>query len=266
MNSFTLRMCDADAEALTATLEQQGVCVVPDWLDRRTIEALREELTKSLPAPRDNDDGAFNPGRLVALKRSEIADRLPETFRQFSNPVFENVARNYVGGRFSFNDDIFVSDHTEDRREILPLHYDRLWCLKFYFYLKDTTRNDGAFEAIPGSHHAGHRRRTYLLSRGMRAEDLPNRTDPLGFDGVLPLEGGGGTLIVFDSDVLHKGGVVGEGGRRLVMRGHTHRVPKNVYRPNRWSAQWRREARLNPITALRRFGDKLLGADQRLKL
>lgn len=265
-DDFKLKNIEASSFAVELSLRNFGLCVVDDWVSDTELDRLNIELQRSVANPKTDANADFNPGKIAVRKRSEIGEALPETHRQFSNPIFEEVARNYVGRHIAFNDDIFITDHSADDRVILPLHYDRLWCLKFYLYLKDTSQNDGAFEAIPGSHHAAGRRRRYLLSRGVPAFKLPNREDPVGLKGAYPLEGKAGTLIVFDSDVLHKGGVVGAGGRRLVMRGHTHRTPTDVYHPKPWTSQWVREAKHNPITALRRIGDRVSGIDHRLKL
>ena len=38
---------------------------------------------------------------------------------------------------------------------------------------------------------------------------------------IVPVLGGAGDLIIFDTDVFHMGGVVKEGFERLLIRGHT---------------------------------------------
>jgi hypothetical protein len=265
--AYRFRRRDASPEAIAASVVRQGLCVVEDWLDPEALSRLRAELDLALSDEAEpTADSPYNPGRLVRLKRAEIGHRLPATAAEFGRAEFEEVSVRCIRGPHDLNDEIFVSDHGPDEREILPLHYDRLWCLKFFLYLRDTEVADGAFEAVPGSHHAVRRRRQHLLSRGVPAEKLPNRTDPVGIEGALPVTAPAGALIVFDTDTLHKGGTVRAGGRRLVMRGHTHPRPADVYRPVRGSRQWLREWRWNPLTAARRLRDRVAAVDHALRL
>lgn len=268
------RICggDASADRILGLLDANGMCVVDGWLSKATMTPLRAELEDALSAAESSggslgsDIGHFNAGRFARLTRAEIAETYPATHAVFSDPMFDELAHRYIAGAYSLNDEIFVTDHRMDARHILPLHYDRLWCLKFYVYLKDTAESDGAFTALPGSHRAARRRRLDLLARGVCAKDLPNREDPLHLSGARPIVGGAGTLIVFDTDTLHKGGIVAEGGRRLVMRGHTHKRPQEVYNPPFWSRQGLREYPMNPVTAARRALDRMIRADLSLKL
>jgi hypothetical protein len=257
--ALTLDRQDARRDAVVRVLKEHGMCVISGWLNGKEIEVLRAEHEKALNAgSAPDEDGAFNAGRINRLKRAKSERDYPAIHRLFSDVFFDEVSRGYIGAPFDLNDEIFVTDHGPDKRQILPLHYDRLWCLKFYVYLKDTTAGDGAFEALPGSHRVARRRREHLLSRGMRAQQLPNRSDADNLESI-PIEGKAGTLIVFDTDTLHKGGTVAEGGRRLVLRGHTHLTQPDVYHPVPWTRQWRREHPLNPVTAMRRLADRARG-------
>ena len=256
--SYPVPLAGPSVEETCALLSTHGVALLPKWLDDYTIKKLRTEFDSILSSVKTgNKSSAVNPGRFKALKRRDIEHTYPVSYDIFSCQYFTDVSNEYIGQKFSLNDDIFVTDHSADEREILPLHYDRLWCLKFYIYLKDTQESDGAFTVLPGSHHRARKRRESLLCRGMPAVDLPNKLDFQDATNALPIEAPAGSLIIFNTDTLHKGGTVAPGGQRLVMRGHTHKSSPDKYAPEFISRQWIREHRLNPLTAALRAIDLL---------
>jgi hypothetical protein len=59
--------------------------------------------------------------------------------------------------------------------------------------------------------------------------------------------GPAGTLVVFDSDGFHSGGVLQPGAERRVVRAQSYPVPRLHLHPRRLSAQWFRETVWNPL-------------------
>ena len=94
-------------------------------------------------------------------------------------------------------------------------------------YLTDVEKDCGALSVIPETHLDG----AYL--RASARKDAQNQYDKiknwplvdypeLGYteDDVVPVCGKAGTLIIFDTDLFHRGGLVEDEKDRLMIRSH----------------------------------------------
>jgi|19_taG_2_1085344.scaffolds.fasta_scaffold00041_23 hypothetical protein len=106
------------------------------------------------------------------------------------------------------------------------LHFDRNSTFKLIFYLMDVNEQCGPFRAIMGTHILGRELRTKEWKRTRINSSIKNRLaidyPELGYtenDGN-PVIGPAGTLIVLDTDTLHKGGLVESQHQRLILRTH----------------------------------------------
>lgn len=106
------------------------------------------------------------------------------------------------------------------------LHFDRTNTFKLFFYLFDTDEDCGPFRAVID---------TKMVSRKLRQKEWVRTSDyakirnrppidypDLGYteDSGDPVLGPAGTLIIFDTDTLHKGGLITQGHQRLILRTH----------------------------------------------
>lgn len=206
------------------------------------------------------------------LIEGETLQQLPSQFRHSRQIIgcemFRQTTESYLGPGCGFMEVVaFTRDFNPDPTAVYgKLHYDRRHQLKFIFYLNDVNQSNGAFGCIPGSHNAGRKlfRSRWRQVLGLRTvsdseieeaaaatpEDQPEyhlvpcvveRMSPLG-DVVpkknkLSVEGSAGTLVAFDSHLLHYGGfVTAPQKERWTLKGHTFaRLPsdaslKNLYR------------------------------------
>jgi hypothetical protein len=200
--------------------------------------------------------------RHLSLSRELISgrhlDKLPVSFKSsraiLGSHLFQRVIREYLGPQAGFMEVIaFTKDYIPDSHAVYgKLHYDRRHQLKVIVYLNDVDEYNGAFSCIPGSHVLGERlfvdawRKVLGLADDAQAdeikyqaarvpEDLPvYRTLPCVFDNhsligdFLPdrdcvsLSGQAGTLVIFDTHLLHRGGFVQRVGQeRWTLKGHT---------------------------------------------
>ena len=119
--------------------------------------------------------------------------------------------------------DVFITHEykNEEMERNNWLHFDRLRCLKAMVYLEDVGEPDGPFSVVPGSHKRGHELRSGFL--GKAYEEKPNRIE-LDYPELLveptKICGPAGTLILFDTDIFHKGGDVDDGKERKLIRSH----------------------------------------------
>ena len=102
----------------------------------------------------------------------------------------------------------------------------------FFLYLSEVDDNCGPLNIAPGTHKIGKKFRLKNNERhrfGRYYGDVgscerwaaPQNHHPNFKYEMISILGSPGTLIIFDSDVIHKGGDVGPGQKRLVVRGHS---------------------------------------------
>jgi len=103
------------------------------------------------------------------------------------------------------------------------LHFDRLRCLKAMVYLKDIENKDfGPFSYVPKSNKKGYELR-HSFKEVSNYENKKNRIDVDHkeiYEEPIPVLGKKGTLILFDTDTWHLGGVIKNQKERKVIRSH----------------------------------------------
>ena len=146
---------------------------------------------------------------------------LNNTQKFFKQDWMQDVSNAFWGKKLKINKDIYVMHELPGTQHIAQdIHFDVQQTLKFFIYLNDVTATNGAFCCVPGSHKKTEEIR---LNHGSKL-NYENRhlTRQLDYnqDQVIPIEGEAGDLIIFNTDVWHRAGLVKEGERK-VMRGHT---------------------------------------------
>jgi hypothetical protein len=253
---------DSSPQNVVTLLESEGVVSIPGYVNPDVLENLREDARRLLMA---NGVGTaerdYHCGQSVAVDRSRWDATQYRTIACVVDaPYMKAIAHGFLGKQHHFNHEFFVTRETMADVPITGLHFDRLPTLKFFIYMYDTDSAKGALECIPGSHRIVNRIREYYLRRGVRVVDLPNFSAPRALGDPVAMEGGAGTMIVFTTDVFHRGGVVSQGRERWVLRAHTRPDPLPSYNPRALlSAQWWRESRLNPKRYWYKAADRILG-------
>lgn len=152
-------------------------------------------------------------------------DSLNDTQAFFQQDWMQDLSNAFWGKKIKANQDIFVMHEIPGTvHNAQDLHFDVLKTLKFFLYLNDVSETNGAFSCVPGSHKKTEEIR---LKHGYKLtyEDR-HLTRQLDYNEnqVFPIEGKAGDLIIFNTDVWHRAGIVKEGERK-VMRGHTRPSP-----------------------------------------
>lgn len=205
-------------------LEERGIVVLESYTPSSVLEKLNLEFDKL--TSKDHTGAPLTPyseGKCARIVRSEFdKEQFSATETFFSNSNFKELAENYLGEEVDLNTEIFVVKDVVGSKHIAnDLHYDVIKTFKFFLYLTDTTKENGAFTCVPSSHK---RTSEYRKEKGKEISFdnryLSRELDVQDFAPEIPIEGKAGTLIIFDTDTWHRGGIVSSGERR-VMRGHT---------------------------------------------
>lgn len=234
-----------DVATIADRLEEDGIVLVPGYLDAETIaRAAREshELFYQTPEWAHHED--YSVGQSVRMERRDIDQAaFPVISSVFARPELEAVVQAFFGDDYIFSRTIYaILDIVGSTTRVQELHYDKMRHLKSFIYLTDVTAASGPFHCVPGSH---------LLTREIERENRQRRVVPSDDDAreldpeltgqVVPVLGEAGTLILFDSDIMHHAGII-EAGERLAIRS----LSFGAYRSETW---YRKDGRIQAPAA-----------------
>ncbi|MGH3871670.1 MAG: phytanoyl-CoA dioxygenase family protein [Pseudonocardiaceae bacterium] len=206
-----------DVPGIIERLETDGVVLVPGYLDATTVaEATHEchELFGRTPSWAHHEE--YSVGQSVRMERCDI-DRtaVPAIWSTFARPELEAVVSAFFGEGCIFSRTVYaILDVIGSTTRVQQLHYDKMRHLKSFVYLTDVAATNGPFHCVPGSHLLTRKaerenRNQHIVPTDEDARELPPELAGRG----VPVLGKAGTLILFDSDILHHAGIVTEGER-----------------------------------------------------
>ncbi|HTV28369.1 MAG TPA: phytanoyl-CoA dioxygenase family protein [Xanthobacteraceae bacterium] len=100
-------------------------------------------------------------------------------------------------------------------------HFDRVPSVKCALFLVPTRREFGALEVIPESHFAARQHALHFLERNPDPLFIDNHVEFQSQPEIKSLEVEAGTVVLFDTFVIHRGGNVTAHGERKVIRAVT---------------------------------------------
>jgi hypothetical protein len=194
-------------------LDKYGLAVLPN---HRTDEC-REIHDTCKKAVKDNGYG-FG----ASLRYTFV----PTYLRHLFGEDFKRIADVFYGKeKYALHHEVFITNEFKPTGYARngDLHFDRLHTLKFFYYLTDVEEDCGPLSVVPGTHticsnlrlQQSQKNYNNIKNRAMNVESLKKYLKE-----VEPIVGKAGTLIIFDTDVLHCGGHVAEGKERLILRSH----------------------------------------------
>lgn len=107
----------------------------------------------------------------------------------------------------------FFKDENSDAATMYHFDMDRVKWLKFFFYLTDTKKENGAHQFIKGSHNGNIPRQ--FMKQGYARLKASDVIDHYGRDNEVTYEAPRGTIIAEDTSGLHRGNPVQKGDRLL---------------------------------------------------
>lgn len=167
----------------------------------------------------------YSPGKMARVPRHKY-NLIPKTYNYFNSKFFKDIMNEYLDKPNDFLLQIFMTHEfrtlpKEQWSRNLHLHFDPYRALKFMVYLTDVTKETGAFRYIPATQSVGKvlRERNSLednlRSNTYTLEAHPDHTSLV--NEVVYIEGKAGTLLIFDTDCIHAGGVLERGERKTIV-------------------------------------------------
>ena len=231
---------------LKSILDQKGIFKIDSYLTLLELDSLKSEVLKY----HKNQGNLYAFGSTYAIDNPKSLPNISLQKIVFSKPWMKklflaynnNIPKGFFSSIYSTHD--YKFDGSIGRNGYL--HFDRNVSLKYFLYLNDVTKENGAFFIQPNSHKLGKELREkawgkfiptpndnllkkvvlklfgkhFSVVKNRLELDYPELYDP---KKLIPVEGKAGTLIVFDSDLFHQGGKINKKGlERIVLRMHNY--------------------------------------------
>lgn len=209
-----------DLKTTLPILKEDGCFVVENTISQEDLQLLKKEiLTKC------TEGQNYEFGKLYRGSNIESYSKNSPIYRFFSQQWMRDLTKAYTTQPFGRS---IIATHdyinTNDWARQGWLHFDKQKSFKFFLYLTDVDASCGALNLSPGSVQEGEKLNKYLNANNLYESNRKLETSYPELVAKYPseaIEGAAGTLIVFDTDTFHKGGVVAEGKERLIVRMHT---------------------------------------------
>ncbi len=209
-------------EDVLAGLRRDGVFVQADAVPKELLRALREEFEQfSVEKAEAVTHFPHKPGKgfRIALDDPGVRTRYRRTSAIASlfcrDDLAKLVSAYLPGARFC---EAVIGTAEFRPMPLTDMHFDTHRSLKFMLYLDDTSEENGAFCYVPGSHRKNSAFRRRFMQLGGVPELIPNALPDVHRKRAVTIDGKAGTLIAFDTDGIHGGGVLQPGCSRRVIR------------------------------------------------
>jgi ectoine hydroxylase-related dioxygenase (phytanoyl-CoA dioxygenase family) len=231
LNDITFDFNKISKEELINQLNKFGVVALPNFVSQEVLNSLLDEYEKLLFDKNEkytkNLQYSIGTGNIILLNYLDKS-KYPNTLSMFSSNYMNEISEMYLKSKVNLNSEIYVvKDIVGSKHHANDLHFDVTPTFKFFIYLTDTTKENGAFSCVPASHKKAEKIRDELGDKISYENRELSRQLPVTEEEVISIEGKAGTLIIFDTDVFHRTGHVSLGERK-VMRGHTRKAINKV--------------------------------------
>ena len=220
-------------DTVLSTLRSQGVVRFPDA--NFNVCQMREEILSVYD--KMEEDPSYTFGKALRTDQNWNISSTPSIEMFFRGNIWmQQIAVRYQSITAGVHRDIFSTYDYKQDTAVAPngwMHFDKLQRLKFFLYLTDVDKQSGPLTVAPGTQIAGKNFRTtdnqknrfgrFYGDAGICAGwPEPQNHHPNFRYECVELLGQAGTLIIFDSDVLHKGGgITSADTERIIIRSHS---------------------------------------------
>lgn len=199
-------------------LRKRGFVQIDNFVD---VASYMQEFDAAIKASKVD----YPAGGMARIPREDFG-RIPTISKIFMTNEFKKLASDYLGTPLNFMLQIFISHEwkplpKEQWSRNQHLHFDPFHALKFMLYFTDVGQENGAFTYIPETMSIGKELRgRNSLDKNLRTNTYTLEAHPdFAYlrDQAIPIEGKAGTLLIFDTDMIHGGGIVKSGERKVVI-------------------------------------------------
>jgi len=213
-----------DIQIMSETIKTDGVFIVKNFISGDLLQNLHDEVLNLCKEKGGNYEFGRNY-RGPSLKQFKDDSFVKKVFNiswlKKLNKEYRKTDKGYSSAIYATWD--YKNDKGLARNGWL--HFDRENCLKYFLYLTDIDKTNGALHISPKSRKKGEELRKVAWNKNKNYGSVLNRIE-IDYPDLLeeypdyPIEYPAGTLIVFDTDTFHKGGLCETDKSRLIVRAH----------------------------------------------
>ncbi len=188
-------------ENLKQDLISEGICFVPDVLDRASVTEVRTALTRSAKLSEQRGQPTYIPAldpNPANVRVFNLIDLDPVFRDLIGHPVALSLVRQLLGEHFMISNftaniarpgSLSMAIHS-DQAIVIPEPWENPWAINIIWCLDDMTAANGGTLYLPASHNI---RRLSELPNNMKAK-------------MVPLEAKAGSIIAMDGRIWHTSG------------------------------------------------------------
>ncbi len=242
-------------EFILEKLKKEGFYLVKDFLSSKDLYNIINEydnIFKNIPDRRQSNlnpagnilvTRTYKPGKHCRISPQSYR-HIPHIVNTFNNNDMKKIVTEYCGPLNNFMMQIFMSfechmcSKKEDWARNNWLHWDPYPALKFLLYLTDVTPGSAPTCIIPQTRSYGQKYRNKMSYSDLSGIDNGNPTrledwkekPEFTNDDAIPIYASAGSLLIFDTDLLHYGGLIEKENkeRKTIL---IHNRPHNLYMP-----------------------------------
>jgi len=208
-------------------LKVNGYQVVENFINESEVKLLEKYFDDFLSDQNDNFPLHVNT-KFLKSKNLFLNSKDNDYIKKFSsiidNPYINKIAKLYLKKNFEPSKlMIYKTEGLDDKSFIdnskyafVP-HTDETYFLKFFIYLTDVDITHGPLNVVPKSHSIFKKKRHDWILKNKNYLKR-NKVDYSLENKMIPLVGKKGTMIIFDTDMLHKAGIIEKNKLRKVIR------------------------------------------------
>ena len=226
---------------LDTVVSGDGLYKFDNFLTDEEVESLREEMESQFSELNTGDeyccDGTVTPGsypfgKICRIQRHNL-NRFPSMLNVLNNAWFSIMADAYYYGNANkllqvfFSHEYLLPNQVDGVTRNSVLHFDPFQAFKFMIYITDCEKETGAFRYIKGSQIESKKIRNLYQMHELLNDKYTLESNPsMGYseDDVVYAEASKGSLLIFDTDIIHGGGILQEeGSERMAIIVHNRR-------------------------------------------
>lgn len=227
---------------LNTVVVGDGLYRYDNFLSDEEVSLLRREMEPHFSQLNTGDEyccngtvtpGSYPFGKICRMQRESLP-RLPLMNSLLTGGWFAGMADAYYRGNANkllqvfFSHEYLTPDQVEGVTRNSVLHFDPYQAFKFMIYITDCTKETGAFRYIKGSQEESRKVRNLYQMHELLNDKYTLEANPsMGYseEDVVYAEAPKGSLLIFDTDIIHGGGILeNEDSERMAIIAHNRRA------------------------------------------
>ena len=234
---------DHDKDAIIASLTKYGIAVIHNYVTGERLEKLKQESLELLGVKTDDrlqiDECAMQRMGLANFN----ANKYPTMSSLTKDEIFSHVTKDFFHPYSHQLENIYIHRDVNKMAFNSVWHIDPVITVKFYVYLNDVDKTNGAFKYNLGSHREGYYRLMYKRHTGDTHPTFGIPEDEILNE--VNVEAKAGSMLIFNPIGTHSAGKIEKGKERFVIRYHYTTVPPKSKFKRLTYKLWR--TKLNPV-------------------